>query len=214
MNANGRERFMCVNIGVIIVYFESFRIFVSMPSTAPRPIAEIHAARKLMLAGRPRDALRRIAAIQIPFATLHIVRGECCYVLGQWRDAIREFESALRLSQNSPRAEILLMLASEMLELSRTMRPATNIAQSIAGDEPEIAAPTMPRPVIDRKELSKEEPSETVDEIGLVSETLADLMIRQGKFDEARKVYIQLSRLNPDRYEYFRERILKLENQE
>jgi tetratricopeptide (TPR) repeat protein len=185
-----------------------------MPTTAPRPIAEIHAARKLMLAGRPRDALRPIAAIQIPFATLHIVRGECCYVLGQWMDAVREFEDALRLSPNSPRAEILLMLASEMLELSRTMRPATNIAQSIVSTEPEIAPPTMPRPVIDRNKLSKEEPSESVDEIGLVSETLAYLMIRQGKFDEARKVYIQLSRLNPDRYEYFRERIQKLDNQE
>jgi tetratricopeptide (TPR) repeat protein len=185
-----------------------------MPTTTPRPIAEIHAARKFMLAGRPRDALRRIASIQIPFATLHIVRGECCYVLGQWMDAVREFESALRLSPNSPRAEILLMLASEMLELSRTMRPATNIAQSIASDKPEIVAPTMPRPTIDRTKLSKEEPSESVDEIGLVSETLAELMIRQGKFDEARKVYIQLSRLNPDRYEYFRERMQKLENQE
>ncbi len=183
-----------------------------MQSTTPRPIAEIHAARKLMLAGRPRDALRRIAAIQIPFTTLHIVRGECCYVLGQWVDAVREFENALRLSPNSPRAEILLMLAAEMLELSRTMRPATNILKSVAEDEPEIVAPTMPRPTIDRTKLSKEEPGESMDEIGLVSETLAELMIRQGKFDEARKVYIQLSRLNPDRYEYFRERIQKIEN--
>ncbi len=183
-----------------------------MQTTAPRPIAEIHAARTLMLAGRPRDALRRIAAIQIPFATLHIVRGECCYVLGQWADAVREFENALRLSPNSPRAEILLMLASEMLELSRTMRPATNILKSVAEDEPEMVAPTMPRPIIDRNKLSKEEPSESVDEIGLVSETLAELMIRQGKFDEARKVYIQLSRLNPDRYEYFRERIKRIGN--
>ena len=100
--------------------FRSLRIFVSMSTPAPRPIAEIHAARKLMLAGRPRDALRRIASIQIPFATLHIVRGECCYVLGQWADAVWQFEDALRLSPNSPRAEILLMLASEMLELSAT----------------------------------------------------------------------------------------------
>ncbi len=185
-----------------------------MPTPAPRQIAEIHAARKLMLAGRPRDALRKIASIQIPFATLHIVRGECCYVLGQWADAVRELDDALKLSPNSPRAEILLMLASEMQELSRTMRPTTNIAQSIASAEPETVAPTMPRPVIDRSKLSKEEPSETVEEIGLVSETLAELMIAQGKFDEARKVYIQLSQLNPDRYEYFRERIQKLENQE
>ncbi len=133
-------------------------------------------------------------------------------MLGQWADAVREFESALRLSPNTPRAEILLILASEMLELSRNMRPATNIAQSIANAEPEVVAPTMPRPVIDRNNLSKDEPSESVDEIGLVSETLAELMISQGKFDEARKVYIQLSRLNPSRYEYFRERIKKLEN--
>lgn len=182
-----------------------------MPSPAPRPIAEIHAARTLMLAGRPRDALRRIAAFKTPFATLHIVRGECCYVLGEWADAVWQFEEALRLSPNSPRAEILLILAQEMLELSRTIRPAANIAKSIASAEPEIALPTIPRPVMDRNAFSEEEPSEAVDEIGLVSETLAELMVRQGKPDDARKVYIQLSRLNPDRYEYFRERIQTLD---
>jgi tetratricopeptide (TPR) repeat protein len=185
------------------------RIFVAMPRHAPSEISGIHAARTLMLAGRPRDALRRIAAFKTPFATLHIVRGECCYVLGEWADAVWQFEEALRLSPNSPRAEILLMLAQEMLELSRTMRPTDSIASFTQNTS---ANASVAEEFKAGKEIPK--PTEPPDEIGLVSETLAELMVRQGKLDDARKVYIQLSRLNPDRYEYFRERIQKLDNSE
>jgi hypothetical protein len=48
---------------------------------------------------------------------------------------------------------------------------------------------------------------DTQDGPGLVSETLAEIMIRQGKLTEAKKVYIQLSRLQPGRYEHFRTKI-------
>lgn len=41
----------------------------------------------------------------------------------------------------------------------------------------------------------------------LVSETLAEIMIRQGKLNDAKKVYIQLSRLQPDRYPHFKAKI-------
>ena len=48
-------------------------------------------------------------------------------------------------------------------------------------------------------------------ELSLVSDTLAEIMVRQGKFDEARKVYIQLSRQNPSRLEYYQNRMAELE---
>lgn len=41
----------------------------------------------------------------------------------------------------------------------------------------------------------------------LVSETLADIMIRQGKLTDAKKVYIQLARLQPERYAHFKTKI-------
>lgn len=177
-----------------------------MPEHSPRPIAEIHAARAIMLAGRPRDALRRLAAIRISFATLSIVKGECCYALGQWADAAQFFEEAITLSPNSPRAEILLMLACEMLDLGTMMKPKRHL---ISRNEPATSTDEFRNPIT---RVTPQKKSEPEDEIGLVSETLAELMIRQGKLEEARKVYIQLSRLDPERYEYFRERIHAIEN--
>jgi tetratricopeptide (TPR) repeat protein len=182
-----------------------------MSTTPPRSISEIHAARRLMLAGKPSEALKSIVAYEAPFATLALVRGECHYVLGEWSEAVREFENALRLSPNSPRAEIMLELASEMIVLMRTMRMPASIEQLVGVTSEPPAFPAIPK-LSFAAEPDKGTPEATVstDEIGLVSETLADLMIRQGKFDEARKVYIQLSRLNPERYEYFRDKIKNL----
>ncbi len=49
-------------------------------------------------------------------------------------------------------------------------------------------------------------------ELGLVSETLAEIMTHQGKIDDARKVYIQLARLHPLSYDYFKNRIEELDD--
>ncbi|HET6400204.1 MAG TPA: tetratricopeptide repeat protein [Candidatus Kapabacteria bacterium] len=176
-------------------------------------ISEIHDARRRMLAGKAREALESLAWFKAPFATLSLVRGECHYVLGQWSDAVREFESAIKFSPNSPRAEIMLELSSEMVELSKTIRPAASVKQLLGVPNDVGEVPRFPK--LSPSQEEDEETSEATissDEIGLVSETLADVMIRQGKFDDARKVYIQLSRLNPDRYEYFRDKIKKLDS--
>src|SRR5665213_1000361 len=98
-----------------------------MSETSPQIISEIHAARRRMLASNASEALKSIAAYEAPSATLAIVRGECHYALGHWSEAVREFENALRLSPNSPRAEIMLELSAEMVELSKTMRPPASI---------------------------------------------------------------------------------------
>ena len=95
-------------------------------------------------------------------------------------------------------AETLLMLAQETLELSRTIRPAANIAKAIASAEPEIALRKR-YPVRSWTEMrfprSKSQ-AKSVDEIRSSSaKRWRELMVRQGKPDDARKVYIQLSRL-------------------
>lgn len=167
----------------------------------PSLISQIHAARSEMLSGHASEALNWLRSIDVSFATLSIVRGECQYVLGNWKESVKEFELALRLSPNTPRADMLLILSQEMLDLERMMRPAPTISRvKQEAVQPEIFKSETPAPAV--------VPAQ--DEIGLVSETLAELMIKQGKPDEARKVFIQLARLNPDRYEYFRERMAAL----
>ncbi len=175
-------------------------------------ISELHAARARMLAGNAQDALEQLARFEGEFASLALVRGECQYVLGHWREAVREFERTLRLAPNSPRAAILLELAGEMLELSNLMRPAASPetllpATLLPPTQLPASEPAPPLRLNNSIEQTEAAPAEPLDEIGLVSETLAELMTRQGKIEEARKVYIQLSRLNPDRYDYFKERI-------
>ncbi len=179
----------------------------------PSIISELHAARRQMLEGKARQALDAISGFDTPFASLSIVRGECYYVLGEWSAAIHEFEEALRLSPNSPRPAILLELSVEMMELEKTIRPAASIEQLLGVPNESEVVPPLPKISLPRDSAmeSLDVPT-TLDEIGLVSETLADVMIEQGKFDEARKVYIQLSRLNPDRYEHFRARIRQLDD--
>ncbi|MFI5202652.1 MAG: tetratricopeptide repeat protein [Candidatus Kapaibacterium sp.] len=184
-----------------------------MAEASTRIISEIHAARRRMLAGLAREALAALTAFEAPFATLSLVRGECHYVLGEWTEAVREFKNALRLSPNSPRAEIMLELSAEMVELSKTIHPSASVGQLLGVSNEVSEVPAFPKisPLPEQDEESSEIITSS-DEIGLVSETLADVMIRQGKIDEARKVYIQLSRLNPDRYEYFHERIKNLDD--
>jgi tetratricopeptide (TPR) repeat protein len=181
-----------------------------------RITTEIHEARRTMLAGHPADALAQLGALNVgvgagDFATLALVRGECLYMMGRYAEAKREFARCLLLAPNSPRAEIMLELASDMIALERTIKPGASIEQLLG--EKVGSDDTIPafHPTIEFEDESDDEPETTqTDDIGLVSETLAELMVRQGKFDSARKVYIQLSRLNPDKYEYFREKIERL----
>ena len=174
-------------------------------------ISQIHAARRHALTGRAQDALALLDTLgDLEFATLHLVRGECHYALRQFEDATREFRKALELAPNSPRAEILLVLSSEMVSLGKSMRPPASITQLIGTEvEGDVGLPTLSRTRNGTSSTTTED-GERLDEIGLVSETLARIMERQGKFEDARKVYIQLSRLNPDRYDYFHARMEEL----
>jgi len=186
-----------------------------MAELRPSIVSTIHAARKRVLAGYAAEALEQLDAFaDVEFATLSLVRGECLYVLGRFREAVAELKDALLMAPNSPRTEILLELSAGMVELEKSMRPAPTIQELIpAGNEPPIDSigPISPIGHIEETEEVEELAAQPEDEIGLVSETLANIMVKQGKFDDARKVYIQLSRLNPDRYPYYRDRMDKLD---
>ncbi len=131
--------------------------------------------------------------------------------MGRFKEATAEFADALRRSPNSPRTEIMLELATDMAELNRTLIPAVTIESLVGVTSESIEFPLTSKPIEEKAAPMAIPEVALTDEIGLVSETLADLMIQQGKYDDARKVFIQLSRLNPDRYSYFRERITQLD---
>jgi tetratricopeptide (TPR) repeat protein len=199
-------------------------LFVNLPGMADLPldysiIPEVHFARRLLLSGKPDEALERLHVYDsLDFATLRIVLGECYYSLRNFRAAREEFKRALLLAPNSPRAEILLELSTSMLELERAASPAPqSIPQSMGaeylGEIGQLARKLSDAGVIKMSSTpsSSVAIAQETEEIGLVSETLAKIMIQQGQYEDARKVYIQLSRLNPDRYEYFRERMNELD---
>lgn len=179
-----------------------------------RPISRVHDARRQLLAG---DASGALAALEggAPFATLELVRAECLYTLQRFQEAHLAAERALDLAPNSPRAELLRELAWEMLELNQTVLPVRpievkNLTPSSKDDMPSA----MPVP-FDRSMLKSASPviEREATDSGLVSETLAAIMTRQGKFGEARKIYIQLCRLHPEHDEYFHRRIAELDEQ-
>lgn len=176
-----------------------------MTENEARNIAVIHRARRIMLSGDVGAALSQLASLTgcREFATYRLVRGECYYIRKDFTKAREEFRNAVRLAPNSPRAAILLQLTSDMLELQRTIRPLPGV-EELLRERPVLPKETKAKPA------SSPAPREK-DEIGLVSETLANIMTQQGKYEEAKKVFIQLARLNPEHYDYFRQRMDELD---
>lgn len=108
-------------------------------------------------------------------------------------------------------------------EIPSPVPPRRTLASLLDPEEPQAA--TGPQFDIDRTadELTRERPlvrpipepehiqsvvlPEPEDAPALVSETLAEIMIRQGKLNDAKKVYIQLARQQPERYPHFKTKI-------
>jgi tetratricopeptide (TPR) repeat protein len=171
-------------------------------------ISTVHAARKRLRAGDTNAAMTMLDDINPSgLATYHIVRAEALYALHKYADATRECELALEASPNSPRPAILLELTNEMLTLDQWVKPQKEAINLVAE-----TAPALPR--LERQAPPAPSPSEITsgdEKPGLVSETLAQLLTKQGKYAEARKIYIQLSRKHPERDGYFHERIVEIE---
>src|SRR3954463_2955604 len=107
-----------------------------MAELQPSIVSTIHAAREQMLRGDAAQALEQLDAFaEVEFATLSLVRGECLYVLGRFREAVAELKDALLMAPNSPRTEILLELSAGMAELEKTMRPAPTIQELLPKSE-------------------------------------------------------------------------------
>jgi tetratricopeptide (TPR) repeat protein len=172
-------------------------------------ISGVHTARRTLLRGDVSSALSVLDDLNAAdFVTYHIVRAECLYAQHKYSDARSECETALRLSPNSPRITILLELIDEMLTLDRWVQPERKVIETKAVQDTQLEFPKMQRlepPAPAATESSDEENA------GLVSETLATLLAKQGKYAEARKIYIQLSRMHPARDAYFHERIAEME---
>ena len=208
--------------------------------------SEIHEARQVLLAGDARRALAMLlllehretpggllehvkhavwdsddeAATLENFATFRLVRAECHYALKDYRHAVEDLRHALILAPNSPRAELLMRLAGEMLDLDRAIRPVRSGLESYQTQEatstPEPTVAEIPvehvaEALLRERATKSSSVTEGPEETGLVSETLANIMALQGKFEEARKVYIQLARQNPDRFDHYRAKIDELE---
>lgn len=63
------------------------------------------------------------------------------------------------------------------------------------------------RPVPEPEHIQPTPLPDQEDAPALVSETLAEIMIRQGKLSDAKKVYIQLARQQPEKYAHFKTKI-------
>ena|ERR1043165_1135224 len=171
-------------------------------------VTKVHDARRVLLGGNANVALSAIdEAAASGFATYHIVRAECLYAQHQYSDAKKECEAALALSPNSPRVAILLELIDEMLTLDKWVQPERKIVEATQADT------QLEFPKMQRLEPPMPSASDATDEenAGLVSETLATILMKQGKYAEARKIYIQLSRSHPNRDAYFHDRIIEME---
>jgi tetratricopeptide (TPR) repeat protein len=168
------------------------------------------------------------------YATAHIIRAELLLAMGRADEALAAAKQAVLESPNSPSALLLCESAflhnhaqpptlSDLFDEDdeSAKEPANSLSAGsssmAAGNE--VAAYVMTHGESAEEHLDPNADFASIDDTtgvtdtpGLVSETLARLMIEQGKHAEARKVYIQLSRLHPDRYAYFRGRIDELAN--
>lgn len=171
------------------------------------------------------------------YSTFHVVFGSALLSKHLYHEALAAAERALELTPASPHAKLIAEIARERVQssdiqpASAPIEPAApkKTLASLLDPIHEVAVVGASEPAeqfnIDRTadELTRErplvrpipepehiQPSQLPEPEGapaLVSETLAEIMIRQGKLQDAKKVYIQLSRLQPDRYAHFKSKI-------
>lgn len=172
------------------------------------PLSDVYRTHEAVLRGESQKALNDIDSLP-EYATAFIVRSEAYLEAGDVQAAETAARAALRLCPNSPRA-ILLLEATGAQNKGRVPKLG-----DLFDDDREFVAPIAQAdaPKLRAMDSVAEDSLEPVDDTetpGLVSDTLARLLLQQQKYAEARKVYIQLARLHPERYEYYRSRMDEL----
>ena len=190
----------------------------------------VHTAWDQFLAGHLKKALSLLHSVTSraqDYSTYHLVLASTLLAMKEDGAALLAAERALELAPESSHAKLIAEIALERLEVGRPQQSAPT-APAREGTLAEFLDPIAQDPAqhfnLNRTadELTRErplvkpapdpehiQPAQLPDEDspGLVSETLAEIMIRQGKLTEAKKVYIQLSRMQPDRYAHFKTKI-------
>jgi hypothetical protein len=190
----------------------------------------VHTAWDRFLMGDLKSALSLLHSVTSraqDYSTYHLVLASTLLSMQENGAARLAAERTLELSPESSHAKLIAEIALERLEAGRIHRsepqvptregtlaafldpieqePAQNFNLNRTADELTRERPLVkpaPEPEhIQTAQLPDEESP------GLVSETLAEIMIRQGKLTDAKKVYIQLSRIQPDRYAHFKSKI-------
>lgn len=183
------------------------------------------------MAGDVREALALLRTVGPDcdnYSSFHVVLASAMLTLKEYDVALAAAQRALSLTPDSAHARLIAEIAEE--RLPRRSAPHGTTEETPADQTLASLLDPLPAEPIDQvtfnmdrtaDELTRERPlvrpmpepehiqpphagEETP---ALVSETLADIMIRQGKLTEAKKVYIQLSRLHPARYAYFKTKI-------
>lgn len=167
------------------------------------------------------ETLRRVESEASGFASFHVVRASALLQQGELRPSLSAAQRAIELAPRSPHALLIRAIAEDRLKstesqatLARYLDPVALPSEALppqfdldrTADELTRERPLV-KPVLEPDERRAEQLPNMDEQPALVSETLAEIMIRQGKLAEAKKVYIQLSRLQPTRYEYFQNKI-------
>ncbi len=197
----------------------------------------VHSAWDKLQAGDVEGALNLLRSVEPEsegYSTYHVVLGSALLTKQEFGAALNAAEQASALAPESPHARLIAEIARERLQLMDQPEPELITEDVAQAPRRTLAAlldpisslePQTPQFDIDKTadELTRErplvraipepepippgQPTESEDGPALVSETLADIMIRQGKLRDAKKVYIQLSRLQPERYAHFAAKI-------
>jgi hypothetical protein len=191
----------------------------------------VNAAWDRLMEGETGEALALLRTVESEcdsYSSFHVVLASAMLTLKEDDVALAAAKHALSLTPDSPHAQLIVEIAEERLKPAASdvedPRPITP-KQTLASLLDPLPAPFEEPPHfnIDKTadELTRErplvkpmpEPEHIQPQLAgeetpaLVSETLAEIMIRQGKLTEAKKVYIQLSRMQPLRYAHFKTKI-------
>jgi hypothetical protein len=169
------------------------------------------------------------------YSTFYVVLGAALLSSRDHAGALHAAKRAVELTPGSPHARLIVAIAQERLTvkaepreqeiadpaleqpkprrtLSSLLDPLSEAERSTqfdldrTADELTRERPLV-RPIPEPEHIQPVELPEPEDAPALVSETLAEIMIRQGKLTDAKEVYIQLSRLQPERYPHFKAKI-------